>query len=669
MEFLIYAARAYFRLNHCQIAYRIAKGYLILNNYGLQYVVYYLIDLRFYRGVGTNLGTSMLIKSKNLQVIFYIATALLASAKSCLAADFSKAQKTFVPPSLIHRDLNALGTGSLDPPSNSPNSSAAPASGLPDSNNPIDSLVSGSGNAGATTGVNWSNLQNDVLANPQYIPSVNRIVTRVNILLKNGKIAEAENLTRSGLKYYPSSSILKSKFTAITTAEAETFIARGYTDLAGKKAREALACNPNAGAAKLVEGKVLQAQGLNPSTAEGHVQSGDALGNEGRLLEAGVEYKLSLNIKPTAPAHVGLGNLALSKGSVQEAHRQYETALSLDPKSALAYRQRGALRYVMQDAVGANSDFGKAVALNPSDTLSCEALVGLWKQQVANNPSINSHLGLARAYMQTNNLDAAKSEYKLVASQDPNNPALPEARRSFMLALAKQQANNSLLAAKTLEGQGALNEAQQKLDEALALNPNDPQVLLYHGQLSEKLGLYAQAHDNYMAVLKIDPQNTDAANRLKSMAQPASSNVPSAPSVAPNMQTFQQPPPGFLNYPNQGTQPAAVPNTMPTTIRVNSNSQFNLNNQFNPTNSTNSPLPQDVPLKAPLPNKSELPPDNSPYLRRDLYANAVNQNDENFTVIDSSDQLSALANFMWSVRALMLAQKQGLQLSNVSDFK
>jgi hypothetical protein len=53
----------------------------------------------------------------------------------------------------------------------------------------------------------------------------------------------------------------------------------------------------------------------------------------------------------------------------------------------------------------------------------------------------------------------------------------------------------------------------------------------------------------------------------------------------------------------------------------------------------------------------------------DLYANANNQDNENFTVIDSSDQLSALANFMWSVRALMLAQKQGLQLSNLSDFK
>ena len=430
------------------------------------------------------------------------------------------------------------------------------------------------------------------------------------------------------MKYFPASSTLKNKFTSITATEAQTFCTGGNYDLAGKKAREALACNPNSKTAKTVEGKVLQSQGLNPSTAEGHVQSGDGLASDGRLLEAGVEYKLALNIKPTAGAHVGLGNLAMGKGSLAEADRHYEQALALDPQSAIAYRQRGALRYIMKDTVGAHSDFSKAVALAPNDQLSSDALVGLWKQQVSVNPGVNSHLGLARAYMQTNNLDAAKSEYKTVASMDPNNPALPEARRSFKLALAKQQAGQSVQAAKTLESQGAYAGAQQKLNEALTLSPNDPQILFYQGQINEKLGLSDQAYNSYMNALRVDPKNAEIAQKVKTLTMQRQANTGGA---AP------RPYAGAPTSPNPTITVPVNPNFAP---------QFNEPLMTTPNDILNAPL------KAPLPQtKSEIIP--GPY-------------DANFYVLDSADQVNSLSNFFYSVHTLMLAQKQALQLSTTN---
>ncbi len=51
----------------------------------------------------------------------------------------------------------------------------------------------------------------------------------------------------------------------------------------------------------------------------------------------------------------------------------------------------------------------------------------------------------------------------------------------------------------------------------LALSPTDPQILLYHGQVCEKMGLSQQAYDAYMSALKADPKNVEAARRLKAM--------------------------------------------------------------------------------------------------------------------------------------------------------
>ncbi len=345
-----------------------------------------------------------------------------------IAADFSKAQHIFVPPTLVDYGPSGFGANNSGPSATGMPPAMSPG-GVANSNVPyIDALISGTGGgaagaaagaaaAGSTAGINWSGIQG-VLSNYQNIPGlsteVSKITTQVNTLMGNGQYAEAESVARQGLKYLPNSSVLKSKFTTITTTEAQALLAAHNYDLAGTKAREALVANPNSKTAKMVEGKVLQAQGLNPNSADDHVKVGDTMVSGGRLLEASVEYKLALGIKPNAAAHVGLGNLALGKNNVIEAGHQYEQALSVDPQSALAYRQRGAMHYVMKDSVSANSDFSKAVALAPNDPLAANALIGLWKEQVTANPnSANSHLGLARAYLQTNNLEAARANIKM----------------------------------------------------------------------------------------------------------------------------------------------------------------------------------------------------------------------------------------------------------------
>jgi tetratricopeptide (TPR) repeat protein len=542
-----------------------------------------------------------LMKKETRNILFYLALTHCSFQIPIQAADFSRAKQTVVPPSYIRRDLDAFGTENLG--------------------------------------------------------SVSKIQGRVSSLINSGQLGEAENIARGGLKIYPNSSILKNQFARITALEAQRFLQSQNFDSAGKKARESLVADPNNKTAKSVVGQVLQSQGLNPNSDEGHVKAGDALASEGRLLEASVEYKLALEIKPNAAAHVGLGNIAIGKGEITEAHRHFERAVAIDPNSALAYRQRGALRYVLKDAVGANSDFSRAVSLNPNDQVAAEALVGLWKQQVAASPNAaNSHLGLARAYMQTNNLEAARGEYKTVVALNPTDPSLPAARASFKLALAKQEADQCVQGARTLDLQGALNEAHQKLVEAVAYCPNDPQILMYNAQICERLGLGSEARDAYMTVLKYDPKNLEAASRLKmlgnnnlipELASPGVLNIrisPQAqfPPVAPSCSTSEQP------------------------IQVTpSPASFTLSPSLPPAPALNTPpLPdenlQNAPLKSPIPPKTQK---SSQAQFGDAYYSAT----ENVYIGDPA-QVTMLGNFGSCVRALMMAQKHLLQTANSAEF-
>ena len=573
---------------------------------------------------------------------------------SAKAADFSRAQQTYVPPSYIQRGLDSLGTNNLGLPALNSNSNLnlAPAANF-------------GANPGASSGVGL--LTNDISL-PRNLDTVSQIQNRISKLMQSGQTAEAENLARAGLKVYPNSSVLKKQFATITASEAQSFLQAQNYDMAGKKARESLVADPNNKIAKSVDSAVLRSQGLDANLAEGHLIAANTLTAEGRLLEASVEYKSSLGIKQNAAAHVGLGSIALGRGQIAEANNQFERALSLDANFALAYRQRGALRYILKDVVGANSDFSKAVSLAPDDQVAADALTGLWKAQVSNNPnSVNSHLGLARAYMQTNNLEAARSEYKTVVSIDPNNPALPAARASFKLALAKKEADQCVQAAKTLESQGAIKEAHEKLVEALGYCPNDAQILVYHGQICQKLGLLPEAHAAYMSALKSNPQNLQAASAIKSLNgqnyTQTMSGVTGGLSAA-EAQSLSAPPPvapprSSINVSVPQETPLVLPSTNPSITPSNSSMTPSSNFAAPPALQAQPnllPMPEqtapNIPLKSPIPKTQS----NLPLPFGNAYFDAVHD-----IYVGEPAEVTMLGNFGSCVRALIMAQKQLLQ--------
>lgn len=256
--------------------------------------------------------------------------------------------------------------------------------------------------------------------------------------------------------------------------------------------------------------------------------------------------------------------LAAAQNSMAQAMRQYNKNFEVDQNSPDALKQRGLYRYSTGDLVGANSDLSKCLTLEPHNKQAAEALLDLWRRQVAANPlSVNGHLGLARTYLQLGDLEAAQSEYKEVVRLDPNNPHLPAARNCVKAALARRAALKCFETAKTLNGVGDYKDAYDKTLEALTYTPNSSQILLLKGQLADKLSYHREAREAYLAVLAEDPKNQEAAKGLKGIKPNAKGRAPQTQLAAKHGASPTQPPkaPAFSSSFNKVATDVTTNNT------------------------------------------------------------------------------------------------------------
>ncbi|MBK7838771.1 MAG: tetratricopeptide repeat protein [Candidatus Obscuribacter sp.] len=192
-------------------------------------------------------------------------------------------------------------------------------------------------------------------------------------------------------------------------------------------------------------------------------------------------------------------------------------------------------RLKLRDYTGASADLTRALILDQSDKVAANALIGLWREQVASRPSDpNSHLGLARALQVAGDLTAAQAEYKTVVQLNPSHPHLPAARQSFKLALAKQEAKKAYDLAQSLEKEGALSAAYQKASDAVGLYPSDKNYKAYWETLGEKIraqGIPAAP----------PPLSPEAQAQLAALAQPGEQPPQASLPTAQNLGLAQTP--------------------------------------------------------------------------------------------------------------------------------
>lgn len=333
-------------------------------------------------------------------------------------------------------------------------------------------------------------------------------------LEKNGKLDEAEALLTKVTTLRPNDNGAFEQLAQVNIKRAQEYLKDNKFESALLAIRQALSACPNNTEANQILGQFYKKVGADPDKVESRLRTADALFKQGRYQEAEVEYQASLAVKITPDAYVGLGLVSEKLQEPEAGKPDFERALEIDGNSAAAHREIAQCYLYNGDVNSASAELSKALTLNPADKDAAARLVKLWQDQVAKSPDSNSHLGLARAYQLAGNLPAAQIEYKEVVSVDPNNPELPAARQSFKLELAKNEASKSVVEAQTLESQGRLQEAYSKVTTALGYLPKNSDLMLYQGDLLQKMNQPAYARQVYLKILEIQPQNGAAAQRI-----------------------------------------------------------------------------------------------------------------------------------------------------------
>lgn len=350
--------------------------------------------------------------------------------------------------------------------------------------------------------------------------TVSHVTAHADTLVKEGKLQEAQELLEKYNKIYPKNAAIDHKLSQVSLDRAKYYVRHDNYVEGAKQARIALAHNSSNTEAKHVLEQVLRHHGVEPNHSLSRVKLGDVLFSQGKLKEARVEYDAAIKADHSTAAYIGLGNIALRENKLKEAKAHYQLALEKEPESSVALRQLGVVRYKLKDVVGANTDLSRALVINQDDKQAGQTLVELWQRQVSMHPKdANSHLGLARAYQLSGDLKSAQNAYRTVVSIDPNHPNLPAARQSFKLALARQEAQKTYEAARTLDASGAVPEAYNKASESVALSPGDVKFRLYQAELAERLGNAPEAKHLYMEILRQDPKNLVAAQKIKSLTE------------------------------------------------------------------------------------------------------------------------------------------------------
>jgi len=470
------------------------------------------------------------------------------------AADFKYAKKVFVPATRIPRryDYDTLSgrvarptydesaTSSYSSNYSSGGLSGSPAhtsSGLVPPPPPVSPGLLPAGMAGALPPLPSGPSPDDLLPATRHqrstIPergststsghlsaTTGHIISRAHTLENEGKLREAQELLGKYSKLHPKDQALKEALAQVSEKRAKYYLRKDDYRQAARQARLALLAEPEKGTATDLLNQSLRHQGVDPSNSFSRLKQADLLFSQGKVDEAQVEYRAANHLKQSSQASIGLGNIALRQGDLKGARHEYELAVETDPRSSVALRQLGIVRYKLKDVVGANSDLTRALVQDPGDKLAGTTLIELWQHQVSTNPKdANAHLGLARAYQLAGNLKAAQNEYRTVVKLEPEHPNLPAARHSFKLALARQEAVAAFEAAQTLDSQGATREAFNKATEAVDLSPGDVGFRLFQAQLLEKLGDNNGAVSLYMNVLKKDSRNVIAAQRIAALSE------------------------------------------------------------------------------------------------------------------------------------------------------
>jgi len=262
---------------------------------------------------------------------------------------------------------------------------------------------------------------------------------------------------------------------------------------------------------------------LDPRLAEVHVNLSLILAQAGEVISAGDHLdqaiKLQGDVRAAAYTHYLRAKIWGAQSQIDKSIDELEKSIQLRPEYAEAWSDLGGMRRLSLDSSGAVQALEKAVALNPHDSTAQYRLGQLYLQDgeaakaldhlkiaLLRDPSDVAILySLDRALRKAGKLEEAKAIEKQLAE------LRAQSDRASTVALAASRLNDEGIA---MEKSGDLRAALAKYRAALDLDPTGTGFQLNYGLALCRLDRWEDGIAELREVLRLDPDNHQAAKAL-----------------------------------------------------------------------------------------------------------------------------------------------------------
>lgn len=261
--------------------------------------------------------------------------------------------------------------------------------------------------------------------------------------------------------------------------------------------------------------------------------------------DAAAFYSRAVKADPNRfEARLGYGLLLARQGKLDEARPELQAATALDPGEAGPELKARAWRALAQidrrsDPAQASTDLLEALKISPEttrDTLlaaelaeqsgQTDAAEAAYRRVLAKDPkSAEAQAGLAQVLIAKKRYPEAEQLLRSAMQQAPDDPGLNAELATTLAAQNKpdalpllqklhaahpQDENITRVLADVLSDAGNPAAADSLHASLLAAHPNDPELLVDHGQDLIRQQKYPLALDAFTKAAQIDPKNPDA---------------------------------------------------------------------------------------------------------------------------------------------------------------
>lgn len=287
----------------------------------------------------------------------------------------------------------------------------------------------------------------------------------------------------------------------------------------------------------------------HPEDARALFDAGYVADSQNRLADAEGFYRRSIEAdRKRFEAHLSLGLLLAREGKEDEARPELLAATTLDAGvdgSALKARAWRALAQIDRplpnhpgDVVAASNDLLEALKISPEtedDTLLAASLAEqnqqydvaetAYRRVLAKDPkSEPANAGLGQLLIRDKKYAEAETFLRAALEKLPDDPALSAQLATALAAENKAEAvpllqklhaahPNDLavthMLAQVLSDAGDDAGSDQLYPALLAASPNDPTLLVEHGQNLVRMGKFAEAFAAFDKATQIDPSSSD----------------------------------------------------------------------------------------------------------------------------------------------------------------